>query len=220
MSVKETVKRYVFFVVGLFVNAFGISFITKAGLGTSPISSLPYVLSLAFPPTLGIFTFIINMLLIAVQVILLKKDFQKIQLLQIPIMVVFSSFIDLTMHMLSHFQPQGYIWQFASLLVGCAILGLGVSMEVMANVVMLSGEATVNALVKVTGKNFGNMKIAVDSTLVTIAIITSLIIFHGLQGVREGTVISALLVGTCSKFYLKHIGGITKIFDDDFKIKA
>ena len=41
-------KRYILFFIGVFINSFGISVITKADLGTSPISSVPYVLSLNF----------------------------------------------------------------------------------------------------------------------------------------------------------------------------
>ena len=52
----ETLKRYLIFLVGLFVNSLGVSLITKVNLGTSPISSIPYVLSLNFPFTLGNFT--------------------------------------------------------------------------------------------------------------------------------------------------------------------
>lgn len=49
-------KRYILFFIGVFINSFGISVITKANLGTSPISSVPYVLSLNFPFSLGEFT--------------------------------------------------------------------------------------------------------------------------------------------------------------------
>ena len=49
MAKRELTARYLFFIAGLFVNAFGISLIIKANLGSSPISSLPYTLSLKFP---------------------------------------------------------------------------------------------------------------------------------------------------------------------------
>ena len=52
----EKLKRYIIFIIGLYINSFGVSLITKAALGTSPISSIPYVLSLNFPFTLGQFT--------------------------------------------------------------------------------------------------------------------------------------------------------------------
>lgn len=77
MNKTELIKRYLFFLAGLFVNSFGVAFITKADLGTSPISSIPYTLSLGFRPTLGMFTLYMSLVLIAVQLLLLRKKFSK-----------------------------------------------------------------------------------------------------------------------------------------------
>ena len=101
MAKRELTARYLFFIAGLFVNAFGISLIIKANLGSSPISSLPYTLSLKFPITLGQFTLLLNAVLIAGQIALLKKDFRKEQFLQIPVAILFSFFIDCSMALLS-----------------------------------------------------------------------------------------------------------------------
>ena len=68
-------KRYVIFLIGLFVNSIGVSLITKASLGTSPISSIPYVLSLSFPFTLGNFTIFFSVFLILLQFLILRKNF-------------------------------------------------------------------------------------------------------------------------------------------------
>ena len=89
MSKKEVLKRYFIFLIGIYINSFGISFITKAALGTSPISSVPYVLSLGFWPTMGEFTIALSLLLILLQIALLGKKFKKASLLQIPVSIVF-----------------------------------------------------------------------------------------------------------------------------------
>ena len=39
MNKNNLILRYVFFFLGLAVNSFGIAFITKSALGTSPISA-------------------------------------------------------------------------------------------------------------------------------------------------------------------------------------
>ena len=49
MSFRELLIRYIILVPGVFILCFGIAFITKAGLGTSPISSIPYSMSLILP---------------------------------------------------------------------------------------------------------------------------------------------------------------------------
>ena len=92
-SLKTYLPRYLWFLAGVLINSFGVALITRAALGTSPISSLPYVLSFRFPVTLGQFTFAMNLFFILGQVLLLRRDFQPIQLLQVAVNAVFSAFI-------------------------------------------------------------------------------------------------------------------------------
>ena len=207
----ELIKRYIFLLAGLFVNGLGVSFITKAGLGTSPITSIPYTLSLGFTPTVGMFTLFFNLLLIVLQIILLRRNFQLQNLLQLPIIALFSFFIDLTMSLLGFMQPETYAMKVVSLIVGCLILGFGVFMEMVANVAMLPGEATVRAVSDVFSTDFGKTKIAFDSSMTIIAAILSFIMFKHLDGVREGTIVAAILVGFIARLFKKYIGGIEKI---------
>ena len=207
----ELIKRYIFLLAGLFVNGLGVSFITKAGLGTSPITSIPYTLSLGFTPTVGMFTLFFNLLLIVLQIILLRRNFQLQNLLQLPIIALFSFFIDLTMSLLGFMQPETYAMKVVSLIVGCLILGFGVFMEMVANVAMLPGEATVRAVSDVFSTDFGKTKIAFDSSMTVIAAILSFIMFRHLNGVREGTIVAAILVGFIARLFKKYIGGIEKI---------
>ena len=207
----ELIKRYIFLLVGLFVNGLGVSFITKAGLGTSPITSIPYTLSLGFTPTVGMFTLVFNIFLVILQVLLLRRNFQLQNLLQLPIIALFSFFIDLTMSLLGFMQPETYAMKVVSLIVGCLILGFGVFMEMVANVAMLPGEATVRAVSDVFSTDFGKTKIAFDSSMTIIAAILSFIMFKHLDGVREGTIVAAILVGFIARLFKKYIGGIEKI---------
>ena len=207
----ELIKRYIFLLAGLFVNGLGVSFITKAGLGTSPITSIPYTLSLGFTPTVGMFTLVFNIFLVILQVILLRRNFQLQNLLQLPIIALFSFFIDLTMSLLGFMQPETYAMKVVSLIVGCLILGFGVFIEMVANVAMLPGEATVRAVSDVFSTDFGKTKIAFDSSMTIIAAILSFIMFKHLDGVREGTIVAAILVGFIARLFKKYIGGIEKI---------
>ena len=207
----ELIKRYIFLLAGLFVNGLGVSFITKAGLGTSPITSIPYTLSLGFTPTVGMFTLVFNIFLVILQVILLRRNFQLQNLLQLPIIALFSFFIDLTMSLLGFMQPETYVLKVISLVIGCLILGFGVFMEMVANVAMLPGEATVRAVSDVFSTDFGKTKIAFDSSMTVIAAILSFIMFKHLDGVREGTIVAAILVGFIARLFKKYIGGIEKI---------
>ena len=201
----EKLKRYLIFLVGLFVNSLGVSLITKANLGTSPISSIPYVLSLNFPFTLGNFTIFFSIFLIVLQLIILRKNFKLEHILQIPVSIIFGYFIDLTMILLFWVNPEAYIMKIVYLLIGCLILGVGVYMEVLADVVMLPGESFVRAIVLTWKTNFGTTKICFDVSMSVIAAVLSFVFAGKLAGVREGTVIAALLVGFIARLIAKKL---------------
>ncbi len=183
----EKLKRYIIFIIGLYINSFGVSLITKATLGTSPISSIPYVLSLNFPFTLGQFTIFFSIFLIVLQLIILGKNFKLEHALQIPVSIAFGYFIDFSMFLLSDLVPGNYIWKMTYLLIGCLILGFGVYTEVLADVVMLPGESFVRAIVFRWHTDFGITKICFDVSMTVGAAALSFIFEGRLNGVREGT---------------------------------
>lgn len=206
----KKVKSYAVFLVGLFVNSLGVSVITKANLGTSPISSIPYVLSLSYPFSLGVFTVVFSVFLIVLQLLILRKNFKLEHALQIPISFLFGYFIDLTMAMMEDLNPIGYPAQVLMLLVGCVILGVGVYMEVLADVAMLPGESFVRAVSTTWKTEFGVTKICFDVSMTVIAAALSLFFAHQLQGVREGTVIAALLVGFIARLIGRKLAFLKK----------
>lgn len=206
------------FLAGLFVNALGVSLVTKASLGTSPISSIPYVLSLNYPLTLGNFTIIFSIFLILLQLLILRKNFKIENVLQIPVSIAFGYFIDLTMYMFFWVDPQNYVVKLISLLAGCVVLGFGVYMEVLADVVMLPGESFVRAIVQTWNTNFGTTKIIFDSSMTIMAGVLSVLFFGKLNGVREGTIMAALLVGFIARLFGKYLEFVKPyIFSEDYK---
>lgn len=210
---KYTFRRYLLFVASLFINAFGIAFITKALLGTSPITSVTYVLSLFTPFTMGIWTILLNLLFVVLEPFLmtrreLREDL-RMYLLQIPIAFCFGLFIDFSMFMLFWLEPSAYVMKVTVLLIGCIILALGIALEVKANAAMMAGEYFVKAITRRFHGEFGYVKLGFDITLLTIACILSLVFLSDIQGVREGTVVSALLVGPIVHF----VSPAYRIFD-------
>ena len=184
------------------MNSLGVSLITKASLGTSPITSIPYVLSLSFPFTLGNFTIFFSVFLILLQLLILEH------VLQIPISIIFGYFIDLTMLLFTWLNPQTYIMKIVYLLIGCLILGFGVYMEVLADVVMLLGKSFVRAIVLTWRTNFGTTKICFDVSMAVIAAVLSFVFTGHLNGVREGTIIAALLVGFVARVLGKKLASV------------
>ncbi|MGV8981129.1 DUF6198 family protein [Clostridium sp.] len=212
MSIREIVKRYLFFVLGLFMMAVGVALSTRSNLGTSPISCVPYVLSLGLPMTIGQFTFLMNLVFIIFQILLLRKEYKFIQLLQVVVAFIFAFFTDYTMELFSWINVTYYPLQVGLFVLSCLILALGVSMEVTADVVMMAGEGVVSAISIVTKKEFGKLKVAFDVTLVICGFIFSFVLFHRLNGIREGTVLAALLVGSLVHLINKRLSFMDAIF--------
>lgn len=140
------------------------------------------------------------------QIIILRKKFQPIQLLQVPLSFLFGWFTDFGMWIVSFIPADSYPIRLIMVITGIIILGFGISLAVTANVIMNSGEAFVKAVSDTINKDFGDIKIVFDILNVTLAVIMSLLFFNfTLVGIREGTVISALFTGVTVKFFNKKI---------------
>lgn len=207
MSAKETAKRYFAFTLGLFFAGLGVAFTKQGGLGVTPVSSIPNVLSYQFTFfTLGTWLIIWNCVLIVLQILILRRDFQPVQLLQVPLSFLFGKFTDFGMWLTSFIPVNNYFVQLLMLLAGIIILGFGITLSVGANVIMNSGEAFVKAVSDKSEKAFGNVKVIFDVSSVVISVILSLIFFGGkIVGTREGTIISALTTGFVVKFFTRYM---------------
>lgn len=203
MANAEKIKRYLIFLVGLLLMGLGIALTTKSTLGTTPISSVPYVMSLITPFTFGQLTFMLGMACIVIQIAILRKDFTKDQYLQLFVSPFFGFFVDLGMFIFSFIIPDYYIEKLLCVVLGSIILALGVYLQVFAGVIINPGEGVVKAIAGKLGKDFGTIKILFDWLLVIIALIISLSSLGGIEGVREGTLISAFLVGYFVKIFNK-----------------
>jgi uncharacterized membrane protein YczE len=199
MSKKEILNRYLVFVLGLYFLSMGIVLIVRSTLGTTPISSLNYVLSINTALSLGTCTFIINMLLILGQFWLVRdrmtrRDFVEI-MLQVPFSFIFSAFIDFNMLLTADIHLTNYVQMIAFVLCGCMVQSIGVVLELKPRVAMMSAEAFVRYASQRYDKEFGRLKIGFDVTLVLCAALLSLCFTQTVEGVREGTVIAACMTG-------------------------
>ena len=211
MTHSGLLRRYLIFLAGVLVSALGISLITLAGMGTSAVSSLAYVLTYVFPGiSLGSFTFVVNCAMLGGQILVLRRKFQPIQLLQIPATFLFSFCIDLWMSLLASLVPQSYAGHWVVLLLGCTCLGLGVALEVVPNVLILPCEGFVRVCSQEFHWDFGKTKTGFDLTMVAAAALLSLLDLGAVYGLREGTVVCALTVGFLSRFFCKRLAFLVK----------
>ncbi|MDP4133023.1 MAG: DUF6198 family protein [Bacillota bacterium] len=213
MQKNEVIKRYMVFFLGQLVIALGIAILAKENLGTSPLSSVPYVLNKRFPTfpktaieSYGYFTFFWNALMLLTQIIILRKDFKKIQLFQLPLTLVLSFFINLWLKVFSFYTPNGYLEELLLVIAGCIVSALGIVLTVVPNVVMSSGEALTVVLANKLNRNLGFIKVAFDCVLVVVAAILCKAMFGNvLEYVREGTLINAVFTGVFINFFMSLI---------------
>ena len=138
--------RALLLAAGLVVMAFGVAFSIKAELGTSPISSLPYLLSRFTPLSVGTATIALHITLILLQILLLRRDYQPLQLLQLPVALLFGVLTDIAIAALSALSCSGYFMRWVFCAIGILLVGLGVSLEVLAGLVTLAGEGMALAI--------------------------------------------------------------------------
>ncbi len=194
----------------------GISIVTVAGLGTTPISALPLVSSYISGLTFGQTTLIINLVMIVGQLLLLRKNVQwVVLLLQLPLTYFFSILIDISMNWVQMVELVSYWERIVFSMIGNVVLALGVSLEIFSKAAVLPGEGLVVAMAVASRKPFPKVKVFNDVSLVILAVLLSYFFFHELHGIREGTIISAICVGFFVKGWLYLFGRISQKKDLD-----
>lgn len=193
-------------IIGVAIMSLGIALSIKSDLGTTSISSIPYVLSLGVPLlTVGGYTIIFNLLLVLLQFLILKK--LEIKLFsQMIVCIIFGYFIDFMVWAIGFLSPASYLERWIVCLLGCFVLALGILIEMKSDITMLPGDAAIGVISKAINMEYGKFKPIFDSTLVIIAALLSLYFFGYLLGVREGTIAAAVFVGIILKFYQDHFG--------------
>ncbi len=200
-NVPNIVLRLCVLCAGFFSMAMAIALSRTTGLGTSPISCLPATLSYFTPLTIGTGTFVMNCVFLLLQVILLRRDFNPVQVLQVPFVFLFSLIIDLCVPVAEAIPMPNYPAQLAWNIASCFLIAFGVFLQVKASFVTLPGEGLVLAVSNTLKKPFPKCKIAFDSTMVVISVVLSLVAMGTLNGVREGTIITALAAGAIVGLY-------------------
>ena len=198
-------KRLLICAFGMFFYASGVAITKNCNLGISAIISVAYVLSMIIPVSMGWCTTIVNLVYFLFQRLLLRREYPMwMMLAQFFMSMVFSVAVDLTAEFFGFMQSLtlAYPVRILVFVFGCAVMALGILLVVFADFVVLPAEGCVNAMVQRSHMRFGTCKILFDAAMVAVTILFSLIFFGKILGIREGTLIAVLLIGT----FAKHIG--------------
>lgn len=212
VSQKNTLLRYGMLLLGIFLMGTGIAWIIRSGTGTSPMSSLTHVMTQVYPPfTLGTYTFIMNFVFFIGEFVLAPKSFKPSKFIQLIPTFILSVGVDFNMLLTENLVPTNYAVRIVVLLMGCAFFGFSIACMVSANVLLMPTEAFILVICNKTGKEFGAIKIFFDCTLVVLAIIVSFIFLREIYGVREGTFVAALCIGSFTRLFKKVTNKIASI---------
>lgn len=201
----DIARRYALFIIGLFVASMGVALSTKAGLGTSPVASLPYTVSLLCGAlSFGGWLNVLSVVQITTQVILQKGKCRYVEIfLQTVLAFVYGYLTDFSCYLIRNLSVTNYAVQLLYMALSCVVLAFGIWIQLKGNVAMLPGEAMNRAISQVTGKRYENIKIFFDVFYIAASAVLCLVFLGGLKGVREGSIIAALAVGSIIKLIEK-----------------
>lgn len=194
---KHLKVRIPMYFIGLFMMTIGIALSVKSNLGVSPVSSIPYTMTCVWGIEMGKATILFHIILVLIQILLLRKKFKPVQLLQVVIGVVFGYFTTFCNYMVSFLPtPENLGIRIIMVLASTVFVAFGIFLYLPADLIPLAGEGCMQAVSSVTHIEFSKVKIGFDCTMVLVSAITCLTVLHNLGSVGAGTIIAAILVGT------------------------
>ena len=206
-----TFRRVFNYVFGLYLITLGVAFSIKSGLGSAPVSSIPYAIDLIWLINIGVATFIFHAILVFIEWILLRDDFKRKHFLQVFVGVLFGVFTSFSVSLMNFIPPaDSFLLALLMSFFLLLIIALGLFFYVPTNLIPLSVEGVTQAIAIVTDRPFSKIKVYLDISIVSIALALSYGFLGQLGSVGIGTIIGALLIGTTVKYIHKlnlHITG-------------
>lgn len=191
---QQTFARWGFYLLGMVLLALGLTLNTKTGLGASAIVSVPFTVSQGTGWDFGNLTLVVYCLFVAAQFIIKGKNRRWTDLLQIPLSIVFTRFLNIFAAAIPY-QSGNLPADIALLVVAIIFTGIGAAMTVAMQLIPNPGDGIVGTIAAVTGKELGFCKNCFDVGCVSLSLIIGLCFGDPLLGVGLGTLISMVGVG-------------------------
>ncbi len=205
-NLRVRISVYIF---GLFIMAIGVALSVRSNLGVSPVSSIPYTMTCVWGMEMGKATILFHIALVLLQILLLRREFHPVQLLQIVAGVVFGYFTTFCNYLMT-FLPVGdlLVVRTAMIFMSAFFVAWGIFLYLPTNLIPLAGEGAMRAVSQVTGVDFSKVKIGFDCTMVAISLTICLFVIRSLGSVGIGTILAAVLVGTMHGAITKRFGAL------------
>lgn len=212
-------RRTALMLAGLVVMAYGTALSAHAGLGATPISTLPFVLSEGLPFSFGAWVFIFNSVLLLAQ-IAIRRTIDANITLQIPVLILFSFLCDVAYWTTGFAEGETYLESWVITLISIAVMGLGIALTLRGNVSFRPADGFTEAVAMRFHGDYGTFKLVVDMSVILLACIASVCLFGELYGVREGSIAAMLLTGPAEKFISRHLGFVNGWADEDAPLRS
>ncbi|MGN1321586.1 MAG: YitT family protein [Methanosphaera sp.] len=197
-------RRLINYVIGLFIMTIGIAFSIKSNLGVSPVSTIPYTLTVVWGIEIGTATIIFHCCLVLFQILLLRRSFDPKNLLQVIVGILFGYFTSFSVYLMSFIPASSNLLiSLVYMLISIVTIAFGIFLYLPPNLLPLAGEGAMQAVTIVTKQPFHRIKIIFDTTMLVVSLCVCLFMIHSPGSVNIGTIISAFLVGTVLKYIVK-----------------
>lgn len=192
-------KRWIIWILGINILAFGVVLNTKTGLGCAAVSSVNYVISRLLPIGFGTASTLLYLVLIAIQLLIVKR-LEKGILAQIPFSILFGWITDIYDQGIQ-ILPADFLSQFIVLLMAIALTALGIYLFMKADIVYNPVEGTTKTLADHFDRPLGTVKSSFDLFMVGCSIFLGFLFSGKMIGIGIGTIVSALLCGRMINIY-------------------
>ena len=206
----QFVIRVLIYCLGLLSLAFGVAFSVNSNLGVSPVNSLPYVISRIVNVQMGTCVTAVFCFYILLQILILGRKFNPVNLLQIVFSTIFGYFVDFAKMVLGDFTIPTYFGQLTMLAISIPLIAVGIALYMDAQLVPMPMEGLSSCLANKFGMSFPNMKTIVDCLVVGIGLVLCFVFLGKLDGLREGTIITAVVTGKVIALIKKPLSPVLK----------
>ena len=202
--------RVLIYCGALFLMAIGVALSVNSNLGVSPVNSLPYVISQIIRVQMGTCVTVLFCFYILLQVVILRREFQPVNLLQIAFSTIFGYFVDFAKMLMGDFALPTYAGKLVMLAASIFLIALGVMLYIDVELVPMPMEGLSSCIAGKLGKSFPTMKTVVDCVVVLTGVVLSFLFLGKLDGIREGTIITAAVTGKLIAMFRKWLSPTVK----------
>ncbi len=200
------IKRLSIYIIGLFLLALGATFSILAGIGVSPVTSLPYALALITTLSVGITTVVANLLFIIFQALLLREVQWKNFFIQLIIAFLFGSFMDITIWLTKNLPDANSLALIiVYLILSLIIVAFGLLFYFTAKLPMMPYDSLTYVIANTWKMPFSKAKITSDMLNVVLSLVICLLFIQSFGAIGIGTFIAAYGIGKIVGVFLQKL---------------